>query len=136
VTLDGRTLDNAGAAVWNAPGSTFVVTDGAVVDNQAGGTFNVQGDLSIGEGSGTLGTFSNAGTLTKSAGTANSVLVCPFNSSGTVQIQSGTLSLARGGDSPGSFTVSAGAALGLGYNDSSGTQTLWRCVEDNQCHRF
>jgi len=76
-----------------------------------GAVFDIQTDGHL-LASGTESAFNNAGTLRKSAGTGLSQLfLLPVNSSGAVEVLIGTLELAGGGNSSGSFTVQAGATL-------------------------
>jgi hypothetical protein len=60
------------------------------------------------------GTFNNAGTFTKSAGTGVTYGDIAFNNSGTVEAASGTLDLAGGGTSSGTFLADSGATLDFG----------------------
>src|SRR5207245_4630884 len=65
-------------------------------------------------------TINNTGTFQKSGGTGNSAIGPAFNNNGTLNVQSGTMSLYSGGDSHGSFNAAGGATL----NFASGTMTL------------
>jgi hypothetical protein len=92
--LQGRTLNNAGTATWTGTAG-LAFTDGAVFNNLPGATFDVQNDASIGIGFlGFTPTFVNAGTFRKSAGTGTTTVSARFTNSGTVAVQTGTLSLA------------------------------------------
>ncbi|MCR9294671.1 MAG: hypothetical protein NXI32_18290, partial [bacterium] len=111
-----RTLDNAGTATW---------TDGRIrtssatqFNNLVDATFDVQSDDSFGLSA--TGTFNNAGTLLKSAGTGFSGFYPALNNTGTVQVQSGTLLLIDGGTSNGSFQIDTAGILRL----SNGTLVL------------
>jgi hypothetical protein len=93
VTLVG-TLNNAGT-ITHAPGSgsNEIAFEGAVLNNS--GTYDIQGDgveMSAFAGSGNV--FNNTGTFQKSAGTGTTVGAVLFNNAGTVNAESGTLSLA------------------------------------------
>jgi hypothetical protein len=68
LTLDGRTLNNAGTATWNRTGSGFLnfQVTGSVFNNKSGATFTVQSsgpDITKGNGA-----FNNAGTLNLNTG--------------------------------------------------------------------
>lgn len=83
----------------------------AVFNNLQGSLFDFRSDGDSPESGFPTGTvFNNAGTIRKSAGTAVSAVGGTFNNTGVVEVQTGTLQL-PGGTSPGSFTVSPGAAL-------------------------
>jgi hypothetical protein len=112
-TLTGRTLDNAGMATWSGSGN-IVAINNATFNNLASATFNVLTDATFGLGSGVSTAFNNAGTLSKVDGNGTSSFATQFNNSGTVQVQFGTLLLAGGGVSTGSFGVDTGASLNFG----------------------
>jgi hypothetical protein len=104
-TLDGYTLNNPGVATWTA--GNIVTRDGAVFNNEASGTLDIQADgLTLGPPpfsvadplyAGALCTFNNAGLLKKSAGsTINSspdIRGVAIHSSGTIDVEQGGLSL-------------------------------------------
>ncbi len=117
VFLDTRTFNNA-------VGSTATLSNFAQVDFQNGAVFNNNGILlaqtsnGFSDGffdNGGGGTFNNTGTFTRdTAGTVFTIgpnIV--FNNSGTVNVQSGTLSLqgGDGGNTTGDFAISSGAIL-------------------------
>jgi RHS repeat-associated protein len=125
--LSSRMLTNAGTATYSLiPGSftLFSMDDSATFDNLAGATFTIAGDVPLVAGGTAPEAFNNAGTLIRTGGTATGEARfsgIALNNAGSVQVQLGTLDLAGGGDSTGSFTVAAGATLTF---DSGGTQTL------------
>ncbi len=105
--LGGRGL------VSQADGGTFV--------NQANASFAIENDLTW--SSDGTGTFANAGTLLKSAGTGTTTLEAALDNTGSVQVQQGTLSLQGGGVEGGSYLVLAGATLTFG-NDNVTTTSV------------
>ncbi|WP_148071883.1 beta strand repeat-containing protein [Bythopirellula goksoeyrii] len=108
--LDGRVLNNAGAATWAA--GQFITGNGAVLNNQLGAIFDTNFDGEIFDGFiGAPSQINNAGTFTKSGGAGATRFHIAFNNTGAVNVQSGTLSLSGGGTSSGSFDVSAGSTL-------------------------
>ena len=111
-TLDGRTITNQGTASVTGTGTVYF-RNGAVFDNQAGATFDVQTDLSLSHFLGATTSFNNAGTVRKSGGTGTATFALVFNNQGgTIDVQSGILNLSRGGTHTGStFTVASGASL-------------------------
>jgi hypothetical protein len=101
------TWSNSGLFQWRDSGR-ISCNNGAVFNNLAGATFDAQGD---GQVTGNSYAFTNAGTLTKSAGVDTTRFQYgTFSNSGAVLVQAGTLSLDEG-TSTGSFTVSAGTTL-------------------------
>jgi hypothetical protein len=111
VTINSRTLDNAGTVLWNGAGS---VTTSGVITNRPGALFIVQNSVNWQVGGGSP-RFDNAGTFRKSLSpgtmTFNSI---PFSNYGTVDIQSGVLS-----ENAGAYASSADAVLNCGI---AGTQ--------------
>ena len=120
--LDTRTLDNAGAATWVGSSGDFYQLNGSVLNNQTGASLDIQNDLPWYSDT-TATTFNNAGTLTESAGTGTTTIYAAFNNSGSVDVQSGTLSLQCGGTQSGSFSISVGATLGLDGSSTAFTMS-------------
>ncbi|MBI3863194.1 MAG: Ig-like domain repeat protein, partial [Planctomycetia bacterium] len=138
--LDGRTLNNAGTAVWkNFP---IVAYNGAVINNLAGATFDIQSDSDLVYsasnygivGTGAEAVFRNAGTLRKTDAQApyidyfnrapGTFLEAAFENTGTVDAEVGTISLESLGRSDGyvttgQFVGAAGTTLSLAYGDLS-----------------
>jgi hypothetical protein len=124
VTLDGRTLNNYGAATWVS--GNITANNGAVFNNY--GTFDAQSDADFQYGGvGVQPEFNNVGTFIKSAGSdpvgSPSYPEWPwwpddtwfhlvaFNNAGTTEVHDGQLSLGGGGISHGSFVAWSGTAL-------------------------
>jgi hypothetical protein len=109
--LDGRTLNNSGTTSWFGPDS-LQVSNGAVVNNLAGGTFTAYGNTKMVSIGGSGASFNNAGTFIKANG-GTSTIGTTFDNAGNVEVHSGTLQLAGGGTSGGtgatSFIVSDGS---------------------------
>ncbi len=110
-----RSINNAGTTTWSGGGINS--GDGAVFTNQSGGSFNIQSDqfwsFNLGGGAvqlanqvGGIVTKSSTGGTTTFAGVA-------FNTSGTVNANSGTLAF------NGGYTQTAGATHLAGGNLSS-----------------
>ncbi|MBI4528895.1 MAG: FecR domain-containing protein [Deltaproteobacteria bacterium] len=116
--IDTRTLNNAGTA--NLSGGTLFLNNGAIFNNTSGDTFNALDEADISSNSDVAGTFNNAGTFTKSGPGTTTTVSVPFNNTGAVDVQSGSLSLAGGGASTGSFAVDSGTTL----NFTGGTHDL------------
>jgi hypothetical protein len=111
----GRTLDNAGLAIWT--GGDMDIDYGGGINNLEGATFDIQGNNFFG-GFGPVPTFKNAGTVLKSAGTGTANLGVWFNNTGTLEVQRGTLSIGYGPlatplTNAGVVIVAAGSTLFL-----------------------
>ncbi len=126
INLSNRILTNNGTVTWTA--GTISQGNGAIYNN---GLWDAQGDNSLnwdGNGSATTPAFNNAGTFRKSAGGGTT----PFNAgfafinTGTLDVQSGTVSLAGGGmnSAPGVFNTGSGKMLtfGASYAFNTGSQ--------------
>ncbi|MBI3998212.1 MAG: hypothetical protein HY355_04195, partial [Armatimonadetes bacterium] len=122
-TFTARTIANAGTVTWTGTGS---ISSGsaAVLQNQSGGTVDIQADASwfhnLGGG---VPTFNNlqGGTVKRSAGTGVANVQAVTNNEGTFDLTSGTLQLANGGTGGGTFTVTSPATLEF---SGSATHTL------------
>ncbi len=127
--LSARTLNNYAAATlagaYNSGGLYF--DSAATFNNEPGASFSITNDSQLWVNGGTTngGTFNNQGTFLKAGGTGTSIVGHPeyggsvaFNQSGTgsVEVQSGTLSFNGGGTLGGSgaLTADSGATLGFG----------------------
>jgi hypothetical protein len=92
--IDGRVLNNSGAAIWTGAGG-IRCNNGPVFNNLNGATFNAENDAIIFWGGlGAFGAFNNAGTFRKRVATGATTfnrIAC--TNSGTVDMQNGTLSL-------------------------------------------
>ncbi|MCI0358367.1 MAG: hypothetical protein L0211_07790, partial [Planctomycetaceae bacterium] len=113
--LDGRTLNNAGAATYNGIANNTLSVGSATFNNLATGTFTIDGNNNF-LGAGPFAAFNNLGTVLKRAGAAGDGITSfttAFNNSGFVDLQSGTLSLegAFTSTSTGDFVTQAGTTL-------------------------
>jgi hypothetical protein len=106
--LDGRTLNNAGTATWRGTGP-LELSNGAVINNLAGGSFLVQDNAGLSVSGGAV--FNNAGDFRKNASGGTTTLNLVFNNTGSLEAQTGTLNLAASGESTGLMSVSSGAIL-------------------------
>ena len=124
VTL-GRTLENGGTVLWT-DGTISLIS--AVITNRAGALFETRGAGSLNFQGGNTSRFDNAGTFRKSVSTGTTTVSgnVTFNNYGTVEIQTGTLTLAFGGANSGTYDVSAGTTLNLagGTHTSSGGSSI------------
>jgi hypothetical protein len=116
-----RTFTNNGTINWNS--GNFTLNNGSIFTNN--GTLYDNGDHSF---SSNGATFNNPGAYVKTAGTGTTAIGnLTFNTSGYVDIQSGTLKLNGGGTEDGSFYVEDGATLDLdsgtfNFSDQSAIQ--------------
>ena len=93
-SFDNVAFTNQGGTVnWLATSGSVSVRNGATVLNQA--LWNAQGDDTLFNGTGLLGTFTNQGTLRKSGGTGTTTIgnsaAFVFVNSGTIDVQTGTM---------------------------------------------
>ena len=109
-----RQITVNGTGSWT--GGRLDFTGGVITNN---GTFTTTADNGIENFAGTTA-FNNAGTFTKSTATGSSYCNVPFNNTGTVTINSGTMNLNGGGTSTGSFAAGATGTLNFG----GGTQAV------------
>ena len=108
--LTNRTLDNAGAATWRD--RTILLCGNGVFNNLATATFDAQDDHDFTSAGCGYGIFNNAGVFRKSGGTGTTrFYAVVFNNTGTVNIETGTLSLTNGGTASGAFTGAAGSTI-------------------------
>jgi hypothetical protein len=127
MVLDGRTLNNAGTAYWLEGNIGF--KNGSVFNNQAGATFNdvwQGGGRSFTPLDATATTFNNAGTFIKSDSNAE-IMNVPFTNTGTVTMQSGTLSIGNYTQTAGSTILAGGTLQGtilIHGGNLSGTGTI------------
>ncbi len=112
--LNGCTLNNAGSGRWLSQAGYFDQQNGSVFNNLAGASLTIQSALPWYNDQGNS-TFNNAGSVTEALSSGKSTFDVAFNNSGSVLVQSGTLSLAGGGidGDSGSFSVAAGT---LGFD--------------------
>ncbi len=105
-----RTLNNASTANWtSANGLGMRTGSGSIINNT--GTWDAQTDgAAIVNYYGGATTFNNSGTFRKSAGTGTSSITILFTNTGTVDVQSGTLSLGANGSSTAALNVSGASA--------------------------
>ena len=128
LTLDGagakvftqRTILNSAVVTWKGTGAISSGL-GAVLTNQTGATFELQGDAAWQHAQGgAVPVLNNAGSVKRNLATGTVSIGAAVNNTGSVDVTTGTLSLAGGGNSTGLFAVSPGAVLDFG----GGTHTL------------
>jgi hypothetical protein len=96
VIYSNYTLANSGAGIWTGTGPLH---NAGTLSNS--GTFNIQNDQGITNNYG-AGSFNNSGTLTKTVATGTTTIYSVFNNTGgSVDVQSGTVSLVGGGTGTG-----------------------------------
>ncbi len=120
--IDG-TLQNLGTIIHT--GNSPIVLNNGTLSNLAGGLYDFQSDETAVTSGGGTNAVNNAGAVRKSAGSGTtSISNVPFNNSGSVDVQSGTLSLWGGGnwqlDGASRLSVQPGSAIRLA-NSISGT---------------
>jgi hypothetical protein len=125
----GRTVVNDGWLNWSSGnielggGDPGAVTQAGTLSNASVLYVTANGRLSVGS-SGT-GMLNNSGVVAVLAGAGTTNIDATLDSSGVIQLQSGTLSLNDGGSSSGSdLFVAAGAVLQFGTSASGGSGTF------------
>ena len=105
-----RTLNTTATTNWTSASGLGVQTGtGSIINNS--GTWNAQTDgAAIVNSFGGTSTFNNSGTFKKSAVTGTTTVSIPFANTGTVDVQSGTVSLSGGGSNTNALTISGAAA--------------------------
>ena len=88
VNLTGRSLVNAAVAKWL--GDTITIGAGGAFSNAANGTFDSTFDGTFLNNGGT-NLIANAGLFRKTGGTVSTVISVPFNNSGTLEVDTGTI---------------------------------------------
>lgn len=107
-SLSSRTLVLDGPAYWQDTG-TFGLSNAATVENNS--LFDARGDAALVFFGGGSCMFRNSGTFRKSAGTGITSINLPFDSSGPIEVQTGTLRLSATGTATGPITLAAGAVM-------------------------
>jgi hypothetical protein len=113
-TFDGGTLNNAGTVTWTSNQSVDA-SSGAVINNLAGGLFDLKSDSRL---TGTIQntpTFNNFGTLRKSAGIGTFRIGTIFNNSGTLDLLIGTTSIYQFTQSAGVTNLDGGNLSNAGF---------------------
>lgn len=109
LTLGVPLLQNKGTIHIDSSLSTDAAT---VIQNEANGVIDLRGDVSLaGIGFSSGGAIANAGTIRKSGGTDTAFMDLSLNNSGTLDVESGTLSLRRAGSGFGTFQAGGGTLL-------------------------
>lgn len=114
--LGGFRLVNAGAATWSGSGSwTIGMIPGgccpSIFELLPGSTMSVMTDAPILATAFGTGRLENAGQITKQSSSGVSNWAVDLINTGTLRVSSGTVELARSGQSSGLFVVDGGAEL-------------------------
>jgi hypothetical protein len=124
-TLDHRTLDNAGTVT--IPEDTILAfANGGVLNNEAGATLVLRSGALLGptfaNGGGRL---NNAGLVVRTgAASPEATINIGFDNTGTVTVQTGTLTVARGLTNEGKFDLAPDATATIAGGSSSGAFNL------------
>ena len=102
------------------------LSNAATINNY--GTFDFDTDMDINHAAGTVPTFNNYATVSKTGGSALSAIQANFNNPGLVSVSMGELHVGKtsvtSGTSSGNYQVGTGATLGVsGSNTMNGTFT-------------
>ena len=112
--LIDSSLHSSGTVVWTGGG--LILNGSSTVTNEAGGLWDIQGDVSVGSQGAGSPAFTNFGTLRKSAGPGTLTLggSVVYANTGTIDVQSGILAV--GGQqltSSGVMQVATGVTVQL-----------------------
>jgi hypothetical protein len=110
--IAGGTLNNGGTVTQSFAGTPgaytgFQMTQGGVINNLAGGVWNVANDVWFYPADGSAVAFNNYGTFNKTGGTNTSIWSVPFAGTGPISVQIGDLRL------NGGFTGTLKSAIGI-----------------------
>ena len=120
--LVGCSLSNQGTITWTDAGA-LALSNGATFVIQANALLDAQSDAAITWDGSVGAAFTNNGTFRKSGGGAGATVVnIPFANNGTLDLQTGTLSI------PGQFTNFGGGTL------SGGTYLIAGMLQFNQAN--
>jgi len=118
LALDGRTLENrALAKLVNDPAGTspsISLRGNAAILNTAGAIWDFQADSFVETTDNTATSFTNFGTVKKTATIGAVNLRAAFTNNGSVSVEAGILDIKTGGSATGAFTVAAGTTLAFG----------------------
>jgi hypothetical protein len=94
-TLAGTTLTNSGTIELRAGADLLRLGNGALIQNNSLGVFELLGDGQVFADAGNFGSVTNnaGGILRKGGGTGVSIFNAPLTNAGTIEVLSGTLSL-------------------------------------------
>ncbi|HEV3165220.1 MAG TPA: FG-GAP-like repeat-containing protein [Isosphaeraceae bacterium] len=116
-SLAGPTLVNDGVILWSGSGG-IALSNGSLLDNAAGGAFEVLSDAALNASGSPTPALHNEGLLIKQNSTGNSTFIVAVTNSGTLNVASGTLAISGTG---GSLTNLVGTTLTGGTYVVSGT---------------
>jgi len=120
--LAGRAVINRGSGRWSGPAGSLTLANGATITNQAGASFDLDLDAIVAASTGSS-TFVNEGLFRKTGGHGVSAFTTAFSNRGSMQVNTGTLSLNGGGDHIGTIQIGAGARLNLGGTHAFSTES-------------
>ncbi len=110
ITLDGRTITNAGTGVsLRTPGQDMYFRSNAVLANT--GTFEFQADNALYLADVSAAQFTNSGIVRKTGTTGSTGIDISFKNMGTVSAESGTLNFTRGYTQTTGNTVLSGGSI-------------------------
>ncbi len=123
ILLGTHAINNSGATNWSGTG-TFLggpTFGGAVTpfNNLAGGNLNITADAQFDPN------LNNAGTITVNAGAGTTTIgSAVFNSTGTLNVDSGTVQILNDGTDSGPIAIAAGSSLQFSSTNSTIGYTL------------
>src|ERR1035438_6199289 len=117
-------LTNAGTVNWTGTVGINVYNNNAaytgLIQNLAGGVWNIQSDQTMSYGYSGSYYFNNAGSVIKSVTTGTTTVSIPFYNTGTVTNLSGTINFTGGGTIGGTFYAAAAKTIDFSGGSFSG----------------
>lgn len=114
-SLSERTVNLGGNSTWS--NGSIYAGGGATLTNQAGATFTTTTSSTLNGtyyGGGTATTvFNNQGTFAKTTDTGSTDITAILQNTGTISVQSGTLTLRNGGTNTGVLNIADGATFAV-----------------------
>jgi hypothetical protein len=112
VNLIGTALANSGIVTLTSGSDLLRLGNGAVIQNNNGGLFDLQNAGQVFADAGNFGSFTNAaGATLRKSSSGTSIWNAALTNEGAVEVQNGTFHLTGGGSGSGSFDVAADALL-------------------------
>lgn len=108
-TLDARTFDNYGT--FNLDSDQFFLSNQATFNNHFDGAWHMQGDHTVHSTGATPNVFHNFGVVHKDAGPGAAFFAPAFDNGGQVEVNSGSLGFAGGGNHTGGFMSATNAIV-------------------------
>lgn len=108
--IDGQVFSNSGSLTWSGT-ADILLANGALLENKAGATFQIQTDAQIDFAQPLGGVFTNAGSVVKTNSSGATSFDVEFTNNGILNLSSGSLELKRNSTFSGVCDLAAGSVL-------------------------